>query len=78
MVVLFPLTMASNVFIDPDTTPHWLQAVIGINPVTHLVTAVRYLMAGTAPGADLQWVLFTAAGFVLVFAPLTMRLYRRH
>jgi ABC-2 type transport system permease protein len=39
--VLFPLTMASNVFVKPATMPGWLQVLININPVTHLVAAVR-------------------------------------
>ena len=41
MMVLFPLTFASNIFVDPQTMPSWLQVVVGINPVTHAVTAVR-------------------------------------
>jgi daunorubicin/doxorubicin transport system permease protein len=28
MVVLFPVTLASNAFVDPGTTPGWVQAVI--------------------------------------------------
>jgi ABC-2 type transport system permease protein len=75
-VVLFPLTLASNVFVDPETTPGWLQAFIRLNPVTHLVTAVRGLTDGTATGAEITWVLLAAAVLVALFAPLTMRLYR--
>ena len=52
MMVLFPLTLASNVFVDPETTPGWLQTIIRINPVTHLVTAVRGLMNGTVTSAQ--------------------------
>jgi ABC-2 type transport system permease protein len=74
--VLFPLTMASNVFVDPDTTPGWLQAIIRINPVTHLVTAVRDLTNGTAAPSQAAWVLLATAGLVVLFAPLTMWLYR--
>jgi ABC-2 type transport system permease protein len=75
-VVLFPLTLASNAFVDPDTTPGWLQAFIRVNPVTHLVTAVRGLTDGTATEADIAWVLVAAAALVVLFAPLTMHLYR--
>src|SRR4029450_13203917 len=28
ITVLFPLTFASNVFVDPDTMPGWLQAAV--------------------------------------------------
>ena len=41
MMVLFPLTFLSNVFVDPTTMPGWLQAFVEVNPITHLVAAVR-------------------------------------
>ena len=50
-VVLFPLTLASNVFVAPQTMPGWLQAVVHVNPVSHLVTAERGLLAGQAAAA---------------------------
>ena len=28
MTVLFPLTFASNVFVDPDTMPGWVQSFV--------------------------------------------------
>jgi ABC-2 type transport system permease protein len=76
LLVLFPLTLASNVFADPDTMPGWLQAFIDVNPVTHVVTAVRGLMYGTATIGQVGWVLLASAALTAVFAPLTMRLYR--
>ena len=39
MIVLFPLTFASNVFVDPETMPAWLRAFVNDNPVTHLVNS---------------------------------------
>ncbi|MFE1907513.1 ABC transporter permease [Streptomyces gardneri] len=77
MMVIFPLTFLSNVFVDPKTMPGWLQAFVNNNPVTHLATAVRDLMAGRWPGADIVWVLGWSALFVLVFGWVTMRLYNR-
>lgn len=74
--VLFPLTMASNVFVQPHTMPGWLQALININPVTHLVTAARGLMAGAAPTGEIVWVLLGCAILTLIFAPLTLYLYQ--
>lgn len=76
-LVQFPLTFASNVFVDPATLPGWLRAFVDANPVSHLVTAERDLMQGTASFGDVGWVLLAAAALVAVFAPLTMRLYRR-
>ncbi len=77
VVVLFPLTLASNVFVDPDTTPGWLQAFIRVNPVTHLVTAVRGLMLDAPAAGEIVWTLAATIVLVAVFAPLTMWLYRR-
>jgi ABC-2 type transport system permease protein len=76
LLVLFPLTLASNIFADPQTMPGWLQAFVDVNPVSHLVTAERGLMAGTATAAQVGWVLAASAVLTAIFAPLTVRLYR--
>ncbi|GAA3393717.1 ABC transporter permease [Streptomyces roseoviridis] len=77
MMVIFPLTFLSNVFVDPRTMPGWLQAFVNNSPVTHLATAVRELMAGNWPAADIAWSLGWSALFVVVFGAVTMRLYNR-
>jgi ABC-2 type transport system permease protein len=77
MTILFPLTFASNVFVDPSTMPGWVQAFVNNNPVTHLATAVRGLMHGAADGGEIAWVLIWSVALVAVFAPLTMRLYAK-
>ncbi len=78
MTVLFPLTFASNVFVDPETMPGWVQAFVNVNPVSHLASAARGLMHGTGGVADeVGWVLLWSAALVAVFAPLTMRQYNR-
>jgi ABC-2 type transport system permease protein len=76
-VVLFPLTLASNVFVQPRTMPGWLQAFVRINPVSHLVTAERSLLAGHPAAGQIAWVLLAAAALLAVFAPLTGYLYTR-
>jgi ABC-2 type transport system permease protein len=76
MLVLFPLTFASNVFVDPGTLPGWLRSFVEVNPITHLVTAERGLMGGTATAAEIIWVLVASAALAAVFAPLTMWIYR--
>jgi ABC-2 type transport system permease protein len=76
-VILFPLTFLSNVFVDPDTMPSWLRAFADVNPVSHLATAARGLMGGTATAAQVSWVLVAAIALTAVFAPLTTWLYRR-
>ncbi len=77
LVILFPLTFMSNVFVDPATMPPWLRTFARLNPVTHLVTATRGLMHGTATAGEVLWVLAAAGVITAVFAPLTMRLYGR-
>ncbi|MDD9207984.1 ABC transporter permease [Georgenia sp. 10Sc9-8] len=77
MLVLMPLTFASNIFAPPETMPSALQTWVGINPVSHLVTAVRGLMAGTATFGQVLWVLVAAAIMTAVLAPVTMRMYAR-
>lgn len=76
MTVLFPLTFASNVFVDPSTMPGWVQSFVKVNPVTHLTTAARGLMHGDIDASAIRWVLVWSAVLVAIFAPLTMRLYR--
>jgi ABC-2 type transport system permease protein len=77
MFILFPLTFASNIFVDPSTMPGWLQAFVDVNPISHLVTACRDLMSGTAAVGQLWTVFAWCAGFVVIFGPITMRLYNR-
>jgi len=76
-LLLFPLTFASNIFVDPSTMPSWLQTVVSLNPVTHLVTASRGLMHGSALLVDITWVLVASAILVAVFAPIALRMYHR-
>jgi ABC-2 type transport system permease protein len=61
LTVLFPLTFASNVFVEPTTMPGWLHTFVDINPISHLVTAERGLMAGTATTGQVVWVLLAGA-----------------
>jgi ABC-2 type transport system permease protein len=75
MTVLFPLTFASNFFVDPDTMPGWVQAFVKVNPITHLSSAARGLMHGTAAGSNVLWVLLWSVALVAVFGPISMRLY---
>jgi oleandomycin transport system permease protein len=84
---LFPVTMVSNVFVPAETMPGWLQAFVNVNPVSILADAARYLMLGdrlvgtpwyveSATGPvllSLAW----AAGIALVFAPLSVRAFKR-
>jgi ABC-2 type transport system permease protein len=76
MSILFPLTFVSNIFVDPETMPGWLQEVVEANPISHLATAVRSLMAGDPDMGEIGWVFLACAVLVAVFAPVTTYLYR--
>ena len=77
MLVLFPLTFLSNVFVNPTTMPGWLQAFVAANPITHLVAAVRAMMNGDWNSGETLWVLVASAVITAVFGTLTMRAYNR-
>lgn len=75
--LIMPLSFASNVFVSADTLPGWMQAFVDVNPMTHLVAAVRGLFLGTPVGTHVWWTLAWCAIFVVVFMPLALRAYRR-
>ena len=75
-MALFPLVFLSNIFVEPETLPGWLEWFVGVNPISHLVSASRGFMQGNVDGSDVVVVLGTAAALTAVFAPLTVRLYR--
>jgi len=77
MIILFPLTFLSNAFVPADTMPNWLQWFVKINPISHLVTAVRDLANSGTVGWDMIISLIGAAVIVLIFAPITVRAYMR-
>jgi len=77
MIVLFPLTFLSNAFVPVDTMPNWLQWFVNINPISHLVSAVRQLASSGTVGSDLGISLIGAAVIVAIFAPITVRAYMR-
>lgn len=75
--VLFPVTFASNIMVDPATMPGWLQGVVEVNPVSLMTTALRGLMAGTATLAEIGLALIAPVVLTAVLAPVTLWLYRR-
>jgi ABC-2 type transport system permease protein len=78
MMILFPLTFLSNAFVQIDTLPGWLQAFVKVNPVSYLVSASRELANQGTIGADVGWTVLACLAVIAVFAPLSVRSYRRH
>ncbi|WP_137744693.1 ABC transporter permease [Robertmurraya siralis] len=77
MIVLFPLTFLSNAFVPAETLPKLLEWFSNINPVSHLVTAIRELTNSGIVGWDFAISLIGAAVIVAIFAPLTVRAYMK-
>lgn len=76
-LVIMPLSFASNVFVPVDSLPGWLQTFVDVNPLTHLVGAVRGLFLGGPTAEHVLWTLVWCVGLVAVFLPLALRAYRR-
>lgn len=76
-LMVLPLSFGSNTFVRTSTMPGWLQAFVKVNPISHLVGAVRGLMNGGPVAHDLYWTLGWMAVLLAVFVPLAMRAYNR-
>ncbi|WP_347956937.1 ABC transporter permease [Gordonia aichiensis] len=78
MMIMFPLTFMSNAFVPVETMPGWLQSFVNVNPISHLVTAVREMCNDGHLGSHVVWSLVGAAVIAAVFAPLAVRAYIRN
>jgi ABC-2 type transport system permease protein len=77
MMILFPLTFLSNAFVPVTSLPDWLAAFVKINPVSHLVSATRGLANQGVVTSEAGWTLLASLVVIAVFAPLSVRSYRR-
>src|SRR5690606_24056510 len=75
--IMMPLTFTSSALVDPATFPGWLAAWADVNPVSHLSDAIRGLLIGGEVARPATISLLWAAGFMVVFAPLAIRMFRR-
>ncbi|WP_436495949.1 ABC transporter permease [Actinokineospora sp. HUAS TT18] len=77
LMVMFPLTFMSNAFVPVESLPGWLAAFVRVNPVSHVVSAIRDLAnTGTVTG-EVGWALVGCVALVAIFAPLSVRSFRR-
>jgi len=76
MMIIFPLTFLSSAFVSPETMPSVLEWFVSINPISVLVDAVRGLMHGQVQQSDILWTLVASGILTVIFAPLTMKLYK--
>ena len=77
MMIMFPLAFLSNAFVPVDSLPGWLQVVTRVNPVSHVVSALRDLMNDGAVTAQVGWALLGCAAVAAIFIPLAVRSYSR-
>ena len=77
LMVMFPLTFLSNAFVPAETLPDWLETFTKINPVTHVVNALRDLANDGAVTAEVGWALVGCLAVIAVFAPLSVRSFTR-
>jgi ABC-2 type transport system permease protein len=75
MMLMFPLAFLSNAFVPANTLPGWLQAVTRINPISHVVSALRDLMNDGVVTAQVGWALLGCAIVAAIFIPLAVRSY---
>ena len=78
MLILFPLTFLSNAFVPVSTLPSALAEFVKINPVSLLVSATRDLANNGAVTSQVGWTLLAGLVVIAIFAPLSVRAYRRH
>jgi ABC transporter DrrB family efflux protein len=85
-ILFLPLTFISNAFVPTQGMPAWLRTVANWNPLSALAASCRHLFGNPNPAAAVHvWpmqhpelaVVLWAAGIIAVFAPLSVRLYRR-
>ena len=77
LMILFPLTFLSNAYVPVRTLPDWLQRFVQINPVSHIVAAVRSLANDGVVNAEVGWALLACVAVIAIFAPLSVRAYKR-
>ena len=77
LMVMFPLTFLSNAFVPTETMPGWLQTFADINPVSHVISAIRDLANEGQVTAQVGYALLGCAIVVAIFAPLAVRSYGR-
>ena len=83
-ILVWPISMLSNIFVDPATMPGWLGAIASWNPLSATATATRQLF-GNPTWASASWVnenalllsMLWPVAITAIFAPLAVLAYRR-
>ena len=84
-ILIFPVTMLSNVYVPTSGMPAWLRAIADWNPVSALAAATRDLFGNPASPANATWqlehpvaaTLGWTALLLAIFIPLCTRRFAR-
>jgi oleandomycin transport system permease protein len=76
-LIVLPLSFGSNTFVPTNSMPGWLQSFVNLNPLTHLVGAIRGLLLGGPVASNMLWTLLWMGILLVLFVPLALRAYRR-
>ena len=77
MIILFPLTFLSNAFVPVNTLPKTLKWFATMNPVSHLINAIRTLLEQGKTSDDFWICIIGAVSIMAVFSTITIRAYIR-
>ena len=77
LLVMFPLTFLSNAFVPTETMPPALEAFAEVNPVSLVITALRDLANTGQVTGSVGWALLGCAVVVAIFAPLSVRRFKK-
>jgi len=77
LMVMFPLTFLSNAYVPTTTMPGWLEAFTKVNPVSHVVAAIRDLANEGQFTGEVGWALLGCGILIAIFAPLSVRNFTR-
>lgn len=78
LMTMLVLTFVSNAFIPLSTLSKPLRFIANLNPVTHVITAIRQMLATGSWTPEALLVLAFGVGVVAVFAPLAVWAYDRN
>ena len=73
----FPLVFASSAFTPTSSMPGWLQAFANHQPVSVTVNAILNLTQGGPVASSTLQSLLWIVGILVVFVPLSVRIYRK-
>lgn len=77
MMIMMMLTFLSSAFVPIDTLPILLRNFATINPVTHVIEAYRQMVTQGQMGLDALWTLLSSVVIILIFVPITLKLYNK-